>query len=218
MLRYLLDGGMCMWPLLGLSIVGLAVVFDRWRVFNLASVDTSVMRRLILHLVAAGKVDDAVRLCEETKGPVAAILLVGLDRYRKLLRLRRSKDEIELSVTRSMQDYAPHVIGALEKRVGLLLMVGSVSPLVGMLGTVTGMIKAFAAMASAGALQGSVVAGGIAEALITTAAGLIIAVPAVIFYNVFITKLDQYTAKIEESVTEFVDFIHLEAPKPESAG
>ena len=209
MLKYMLDGGSMMWPLLALSIVGLAVVLERWRVFQLASRDTSAMRRMVFQLMASGKVDDAIRLCEETRGPVAAVLLVGLTRYKKLMTLSREKGEVEESVSKSMGDYAPHVIAALDKRISLLLLVGSSAPLLGMTGTVTGMIKAFSAMSSAGALQGSVVAGGIAEALITTAAGLLIAVPAVIAYNFFTTRLDQLTIRIEEAANELVSYIHL---------
>lgn len=210
MLKYMLDGGPLMWVLLALSILSLAVIIDRWRVFKIADVDTSVMRRMILELLAASKPGDAIRLCEETRGPVAAILLVGIDRYDKLLKQGRKKEEIEASVSSSMEDYAPHVLSALEKRVNFLLLVGSIAPLLGMTGTVTGMIRAFAGMAEAGgSLQGSVVAGGISEALITTATGLLIAVPAVVFYNIFSNKVDQFTLKIEESATELVDSIHL---------
>jgi biopolymer transport protein ExbB len=209
MLKYMLDGGSMMWPLLALSIVGLAVMLERWRVFQLASKDTSAMRRMVFQLLSSGKVDDAIRLCEETRGPVAAVLLVGLGRYKKLLALQRGKSEIEESISKSMGDYAPHVIAALDKRISLLLLVGSSAPLLGMTGTVTGMIRAFSAMSSAGALQGSVVAGGIAEALITTAAGLLIAVPAVIAYNFFSTRLEQLTIRIEEAANELVSYIHL---------
>ena len=81
MLKYMLEGGPLMWVLLGLSMLGLGVIIDRWKVFRSADVDTSVMRRMILQLLSAGKTDDAIRLCEETRGPVAAILLVGIDRY-----------------------------------------------------------------------------------------------------------------------------------------
>jgi biopolymer transport protein ExbB len=209
MLKYMLDGGSMMWPLLALSIVGLAVVLERWRVFQLAGQDTSAMRRMVFQLMGAGKIDDAVRLCEETRGPVAAVLLVGLSRYKKLSAMQRAKSEIEESVSKSMGDYAPHVIASLDRRISLLLLVGSSAPLLGMTGTVTGMIRAFGAMSSAGALQGSVVAGGIAEALITTAAGLLIAVPAVIAYNYFSTRLEQMTIRIEESANELVAYIHL---------
>ncbi len=209
MLKYMLDGGPMMWPLLALSIVGLAVALERWHIFQLASQDTSAMRRMVFQLLASAKVDDAIHLCEETRGPVAAVLLVGLNRYKKLIALGREKAEVEDSVSKSMGDYAPHVIAALDKRISLLLLVGSSAPLLGMTGTVTGMIRAFAAMSAAGALQGSVVAGGISEALITTAAGLLIAVPAVIAYNYFSTQLEHVTIRIEESANELASYIHL---------
>jgi biopolymer transport protein ExbB len=212
MLEYILTGGMMMWVLLALSTVGLAVVIDRWRVFRLAGVDTTDMERNILQLLAEGKDEEAARVCGDARGPVAAVLMVGLKRYRRLKSLGRSGEEIEGSVSKSMQDYAPHVTSELEKRVNLLLMVGSVAPLVGMSGTVLGMIKAFAAMSQAESLAGGVVAGGISEALVTTAAGLLIAVPAVVFYNVFSNKLDRCVLRIEDSATALVDFLHLQRP------
>lgn len=205
-----MDGGAMMLPLLVCSIVGLAVGLERWKVFRVAGRDTSVLRRMILQLLRAGKPDDAIRLCEETKGPVAAVLLVGLNRYRRLVGGGRGKAEVEASVGRAMSEYAPHVVTSLEKRVGVLLTVGSAAPLLGMTGTVTGMIRAFTAMSQAGALQGTVVASGIAEALITTAAGLLIAVPAVVLYNMLVNRLEQFTLTIETAANELVDFIHLQ--------
>lgn len=213
MLKYMLDGGPLMWPMLIQSIVALAVFFERQRVFRLAAADTTVMRKMIYQLIAADKTEDAVRLCEETKGPVAAILLVGLTRYAKLKKSGRAQAEIEASVSQCMQDYAPHVINALEKRVGLLLAIASTAPLLGMTGTVTGMIKAFGAMAGAGALSGGLVAAGIAEALITTAAGLLIAVPTVVAYNVMVNKVEQHTLIIEDAASEMINFIHLQSVK-----
>jgi len=217
MMKYMIEGGMLMWPMLLESIIGLAVIIDRWTVLKKAATDTSVLRTLIRQLLIEGKVEDAIRLCEETRGPVAAVLLVGLERYQEMLRLGRPRDEIAESVSRCMGDYAPHVLSALSRRVSLLLMIGSTAPLLGMTGTVTGMIKAFNAMAGAGALSGSVVAAGIAEALITTAMGLLIAVPAVFAYNMFNSRVEDHTARIEEAVTEFVDFIHLRGVPSQNA-
>lgn len=210
MLKYLLEGGPLMWALLSLSILSLGVIIDRWKVFKMAEVDTTGMRKKLRQLLSTGELDGAMDACRETRGPVAATLLVGLDRYARLIRIGRQKSDIEASVASTMEDYAPHAINAVEKRVNLLLLVGSTSPLIGMTGTVTGMISAFQGMAAAGgALQGDIVAEGIGEALITTAAGLLIAVPAVIFYNIFSNKVDQLTLSLEESATELVDFIHL---------
>jgi biopolymer transport protein ExbB len=209
MLEYILDGGLMMWILMVLSVVGLAIILERWQVFKIAGADSSAMPRMVRQMLSEGNVGDAVKICEEKRGPVAAVLLVGLIRYRQLLGMDKPQREIEESVSGSMQDYAPHVISLLERRLGLLLMVGSVSPLVGMCGTVLGMIRAFKAMAEAESLGGGVVAAGISEALITTAAGLLIAVPAVIFYHIYSTRVEKHTLTIEESASELVDFIHL---------
>jgi len=208
MLRYILNGGPLMWVLLVLSTLGLAIIIDRWKTFRLADMDTSTLRKSVRKLLSEGKVDEAIGLCREMRGPVAAILFVGLIRYQKLLKIGAAREELDTSVSESMQDYAPHVISALEKRVSLLLMVGSISPLIGMTGTVLGMIKAFGAMATQG-LGGQIVAAGMKEALITTAAGLLLAVPAVVFYNFFSNKVEQHTLRIEEAASELVEFIHL---------
>ncbi len=212
MLEYILNGGLMMWGLLTLSVIGLAIIIERWRVFRAAETDSDPMRSAIREDLREGRIEAALEACRETKGPVAALLTVGLNRYRTMLALGKVQEEIEQSVARSMEEFTPRVLSELEKRVGMLLMVGSVSPLIGMCGTVLGMIRAFTAMAQAESLGGGVVAAGISEALITTAAGLLIAVPAVVFYYVFNNRIERHTLTIEEAATELVDFIHLRGP------
>jgi biopolymer transport protein ExbB len=153
--------------------------------------------------------------CRRHRGPVAAVLLTGLAKFRALRRRRRGTAEIELTVSKTMEDYAPRVLGTLEKRMNLLILIGSISPILGMTGTVTGMIKSFNVMAAAGGLQATQVAGGISEALITTAAGLIIALPAIVSYNLFHRKVDAVAQDIEETITGLIDFISLSLdPEP----
>jgi len=212
MLEYILNGGLMMWGLLVLSVLGLAIILERWQVFKAAEVDTAALGEGVREQLVAGQIESALGCCRTAKGPVAALLLVGLNRYRTMLAMGKLPEEIEKSVSRSMEEFAPRVVNDLEKRVGLLLMVGSVAPLVGMCGTVLGMIRAFNAMAQAESLGGGVVAAGISEALITTAAGLLIAVPAVVFYYVFTNRIERHTLAIEEAATELVDFIHLRGP------
>lgn len=210
MLEYILDGGIMMYPLVLCSVVALAVIVDRWRAFRLAEVDTTELREEVLELLNEGKIDEAIGACERFRGPVAAVLMVGLHRFRKLAQMGRSPSEIETNVTKAMGDYVPHVMGVLEKRLWVLSMVASIAPLLGMTGTVTGMIRSFTAMAEMGGLEGNVVAAGISEALITTAAGLLIAMPAALFYHFFTRKVEQYVLDIEESGTKLIDFITLE--------
>ncbi len=209
MLQYIIDGGYVMVGLIACSIVALAVIIDRVRAFNIASIDANALRYRVIELLEQNQVDDAIAECERFKGPVAAVLLVGLHKFRRLMQLNRPVAEIEGNVTRTMSDYAPHVIEALEKRMNLLTLIATVSPLLGMTGTVTGMIGAFTVMAEMGMDAGGVGA-GIAEALITTAAGLLIAIPAVVAHSIFSRKVDRYWLAIEESSTELIDFITLE--------
>ena len=208
MLKHILDGGPIMLPLLILSIVAITVIIDRIRVFRLAQADTSSLRETIITQLEEGQVEDAIRECEEHKGPVAAVLMVGLVKYRKLMKRGRSLTEIEANVNKTMADYAPHVIEALEKRMNLLAMIGMVSPLLGMTGTVTGMIASFGTMSSG--LDAGAVSVGISEALVTTAAGLIVAIPAVVAHNIFGKKVDRFILDIEESATDLIDYITLE--------
>lgn len=209
MLEYLIDGGWLMIPLVLCSIVSLSVIADRIRAFRLAESDTAELRREVNAQLDAGKVEQAMETCRRHRGPVAAVLLAGLNKFRLLRRRGRSVAEIELTVSKTMEDYAPRVLGTLEKRMNLLILVGSISPILGMTGTVTGMIKSFNVMAAAGGLQATMVAGGISEALITTAAGLIIALPAIIAYNLFHKRVDAFAEEIEETITGLIDYISL---------
>ena len=211
MLEYIIDGGWIMFPLVALSVLALAVIIDRVRAYRVASVDSDSLRDSVLDLLQQGRVDEAIAACERFKGPVAAVLLVGLHKYRRLKDRGRMPSEIEGNVNQTMSDYAPHVVEALEKRLNLLTLIAAVSPLLGMAGTVVGMIKAFTVMAKQG-LDANAVAGGISEALITTAAGLLIAIPAVVAHNIFSRKVERYVLDIEESATELIDFITLDQP------
>lgn len=209
MLEYILDGGTMMLPLLACSIIGLAVILDRMRAFRLAEGDTSALREEVLRALAEKDFERAEKACGQQPGPVAAVLLVGINKYRRLVELGKSETEIEVSVNKSMEDYAPHVMEALERRLNLLILIASIAPLLGMTGTVTGMIRSFNSMAGAAGLEGGAVAAGISEALITTAAGLLVAIPCVVFYNFYSKRVDRFVLAIEESAAELIDFITL---------
>jgi len=209
MLEYILDGGLLMYPLVACSIVALAVMIDRIRAFRGADTDIHGLREWVAKCLDDGKVDEAVDACRQYHGPVAAVLLAGLDRYRKLKARGRAVIEIETNVKETMEDYAPHAMEPLESRLNLLSMIGSIAPLLGMTGTVTGMIASFNSMAEMGGMDAGGVAAGIAEALITTGAGLLIAVPAVVAYNVFAKKIDRYVLEIEQTMRDLLDFISL---------
>lgn len=208
MLEYILDGGICMWPLMACSLIAMAALIDRMRVFRQVSFDNFALREKVSECLSAGQLNDAVEICKAARGPVAAVLLVGLDKYRRLLRNGRSLAEIEANVSKTMEDYATHALEPLERRLNLLTMMATIAPLLGMTGTVTGMINAFTSMATQG-VDAEGVASGIGEALITTAVGLFIAMPAAAGYNIFMKRIDKLILEIELTTNEVMDLITL---------
>lgn len=210
MLEFIFDGGFLMYPILLASILGFAVIIDRVCAFRTAGRDNEGLRTRVLTALTEGRFDDAAGECVSVGGPVAAVLLVGIQKFLKLKDSGRGMGEISAIVKTSMEDYAPRIIGTLDRNIGILPIVASLSPLLGMTGTVTGMIGSFNAMASATTLEATTVSAGISEALITTAAGLLVAMPAVIAYNIFSRKVDAYTSDIENACTALVDFIALD--------
>ena len=212
MLEQLLKCGFMIIPLIVLSVFAAAIIIDRLRAYKVADeIDTQTLFTNICNNLEADNIAKAISACEESKGPTAAVLLTGLYRYQLLRERGTTRKEIERNVNKVMEEYAPQVREGLEKRLNMLLMIASVAPLLGMTGTVTGMIRSFDMMSGMGGLDAGAVAGGIAEALITTATGLIVAVPAVIFYYNFSRKVESYTVDLEKRASEMVDFIHLYA-------
>lgn len=210
MLEFIFDGGFLMYPITLASILGFAVIIDRYCAFRTAARNNEGLRTRVLAALNEGRFDDAVNECTTVGGPVAAVLLLGIQKFLKLKDTGRNMGEVSAIVKTSMEDYAPRIIGTLDRNIGVLPIVASLAPLLGMTGTVTGMISSFNAMASATTLEATTVSAGISEALITTAAGLLVAMPAVIAYNIFSRKVDAYTADIENVCTSLVDFIALD--------
>ena len=132
MLEHIIDGGTIMIPLVLLSILAFAVIIDRMRAFKVAEQDVQSLRKAVTDHLYSGNVDDSIEACEKSSGPVAAVMIVGLQKFRKLLNLKKPMNEIEISVNKAMGDYAPHVVETLEKRMNLLTMIAAVAPLLGM--------------------------------------------------------------------------------------
>jgi len=207
MLEYIRDGGALMVPLLFLSVMTVAIIIDRWRAFVAATEDTDRVCGEVTQALEADDLPTAIEACKSAKGPLAAVVLTGLGKYRHLRLKQRGAVEIETVVTKVMEDYAPHAMATLEKRFNLLVLIASVSPLLGMTGTVTGMIRSFNKMADTAGLDPGAVAGGISEALLTTAAGLLIAIPALVAYNLLSKRADAHLMRIEQMIGNVLDFI-----------
>ncbi len=190
-----IKGGICMHPLLLCAVLGLVLIIERlWTLWR-ARIDT---RNLMIEVVRALRQEGpraAMNACESTRGPVANMLHAGL------LRVHRGPEAVEKAI---------HTAGSVEMAFlerGLLALatISNVAPLLGFLGTVTGMIKAFAAIAAAEQVSAKIVARGIEEALITTAAGLMIAVPVSAFYAYFVLAIDRFVLEMEGASSELVD-------------
>ena len=210
MLETIIKGGSMMVPLMLQSVLAVAVALDRWLAFSRNDrVDSRSLRSKVLERLAAGRVDEAAALCASTPGPVAAVMLAGLQAYAKFQAITVGRpDTCRALVEDAMENAAQTAGGAINKRLGVLSFVAGSAPLLGMLGTVTGMISAFAGMA-VGGVSNETVSAGISEALITTAAGLIISLIAVVPYHYFTARAGAVEAEMVESASELLDFITL---------
>ena len=209
MLRHILEGGPLMIPLVICSLVSLAVVYDRWLAFSAnRKVDTRALRAKIGSLLRGNKVTEAIQECENSRGPIASVLLAGLRSYHQLHEKGESSETMRLVVGEVMSEYGAQAMSVVNKRLDVLTTIATAAPLLGMTGTVTGMIASFAGLAEAGSMGGGgEVAAGISEALVTTAVGLIVALFAVIPQSVFNRWSDEIELEIDEVSTEFAEHI-----------
>lgn len=191
LLQLFADGGEFMYPLILCSLLAFGVIIAKGYTLWAAHRRSREILERVGQLGRQGKLDEAVRLAAETPGPVAAILVSGL---RRVFDQRVSGRDIEKAVKTT----GAIELGFLERGLIVLATVSNVAPLLGFLGTVAGMISAFGAIAEAGQVEASLVAGGIKVALITTATGLIIAIPVNIGYNFFVTRIDVLIRDMEE--------------------
>lgn len=206
MLEHIINGKIMMIPLVICSLVSLAVVYDRWFAFKAnRQIDTRSLRTKVLGHLRAGNIDAATEECIAAKGPLASVLLAALRSYQQLKDKGESAETMRLVVGQVMDDYSAQSMHVVNKRLDVLTTIGTAAPLLGMTGTVTGMIASFAGLAESS--DNSVVAEGISEAMITTAAGLIIALFAVIPQSVFNRWSDEIELEIEEANSELIEFI-----------
>jgi biopolymer transport protein ExbB len=189
MWSYFVKGGPVMWPLLLLSVLGITVAIWRWLALRQATRNVPALMRELRAKLVAGDVPGAIAACESVGGPVAAIVKSGL------LRHGRPKDEVEMG----LQDASAHELSVLERGLPILATIATIAPLLGFLGTVTGMINSFDALAEVGLNNPAAVASGISEALITTAAGLIIAIPVQMAYNYLVTRVNDLVRSMESA-------------------
>lgn len=198
MIELIVSGGPVMIPLLFCSVVAVAVGLERiWFLWR-TKVDTEDLMEDIQLSLGQGKVLEAMQLAKKARGPVAAVLSGGIAYYD------RDKDEIK----NHMEEIGKLEIYKMEKRMNVLDVIIGIAPLLGLLGTVTGIIKSFNVLAALeGISQPSALSAGIAEALITTAAGLIIAIPTMAVYSYLNSIIDRNITEMNKRSSELVELL-----------
>lgn len=197
MVQYFVDGGWAMWPIAFLLVFGVAIALERLYTLSRAAIDAEAFFQQLEQALRAGGAKQAAQLCSETRGPVASVIHAGL------LRLHRGIDNVE----KAIENAGAVEMAFLERGLVWLSTVANLAPMFGFLGTVSGMIHAFQAIKEAGDVEPTLVAGGISEALITTAAGLIVGIPIQFCYNFFASRIDKIIADMQEHTAGFIDVL-----------
>jgi len=211
-MKYMLDGGIFMWPILILGVLALGVIIERYRSLKMLSTDSDALRRDVLDLLQADRVEEALDRCNEAQGPVAAILGAGLRKLLVLKKLNWDPGKIEEQVVKAMDDYGVHVTAALERHLPVLATVSSVAPMLGFLGTVQGMVISFQdivdQMGKTNIVESA--AAGIMTALLTTVLGLVVGIPAFTAFNYYTSVINRFVLDVEGSASELIEAVTLQ--------
>ena len=190
----LLRGGWVMAPLILCAFVAVAVMIERSLVLSRAAKDDDALVDAVRGLLERGSDDEALALCQRTPGAAAKVVAAGVKNRR------RSPESLE----RALQEAALREIAPLNVRLGILDTIITLSPLLGLLGTITGMIQSFNVVATAsGASAAPAITGGVAEALIATASGLAVAIVTLPVYNHLTETVREIASTLERRATEF---------------
>ncbi len=201
MWEFIVKGGPIMGLIIVCSIMAFAVFLERIWYLRAAKIDTKKFMQEISKKVKNNKVMQALDMCNITKGPIARILKSGIMKY----------DRTRQDIKQAIEDAGIHEVPLLEKNLSVLATIAHISPLLGLLGTVVGMLKSFQvieekAMSMVPINPGDL-AGGIWEALITTVAGLSVAIPVYVAYNYLVSRVDNFVLDMEKSATELVNLL-----------
>lgn len=198
---FMQKGGPIMWPILLCSVVAFAIVIERLLRLRQEQIDTRSFMEQISKSLKRNKIMEALDLCDRTGGPIAAILKAGI------LKHDRGRNEIREAI----EDASIHEVPRLERNLPVLATVAHVAPLLGLLGTVTGLVAAFQVIESKATALNPVnpgdLAGGIWEALLTTVFGLVVAIPTYVAYNYLVSRVDGFVLDMERSATDLLNIL-----------
>jgi len=193
--------------LLAMSAWSIGVMLDRWMTFRTARRQSLQFAPLVAGALREGKLDEAIRVAERSKrSHLAKVVTAGLQEFRAHEQLEEISGEKVEASRRALERAQAITHTELERGLSGLATIGATAPFVGLLGTVIGIIDAFAEIQSAQTTGFSAVAGGISEALVTTALGLTVAIPAVMMYNYFTAKIKAFDVEMDNSSSELVDY------------
>lgn len=200
MLELITAGGLLMIPILLCSVVVVAICIERLYTLNAKKISPPHLLATVWQQLKADQLDTARLKTLRQSSPLGRILAAGLSNAY------HGRDVMKESI----QEAASHVVHELERYLNTLGTIAAVTPLLGLLGTVMGMIKVFAEIMTQGTGNASVLAGGISEALITTAAGLSVAIPALVMHRYFVGRIDGIVVELEQETIKLVDALHSE--------
>lgn len=193
----LIKGGLLMVPIGICSVLAVAIVLERLIMLRQPRVISPDVLRKVESYLQEGAIAEALEVCRRRASAATRVLHAGIANHLK------PKSEIKEII----EDAGRHEVPSLERYLGVLGTIASISPLLGLLGTVTGMIKVFNVIAVQGVGHPGALAGGISEALITTAAGLAVAIPSLVFHNYFISKADAFIIEMEKASLRMLDIL-----------
>jgi len=197
MLNLIFQGGPLMWLILLLGIIAVGVFLERWFYLHRAQINTADFLNGIRNALGRGNVIESIALCDETPGPVPQVVKAGINNRD------RSREEI----SEGLQDVAHSEVARLERRLVVLATIAQIAPLLGFLGTVLGMIQMFRVMQEAQLPSPGQLAGGVWTALLTTAGGLVVAVPTYVAYNYLVSRVQHLVLDMEKAANEMVSLL-----------
>ena len=195
--KFIEGGVLWMTPVALCLIIGLAICIERILTLNLSTTNTKKLLTQLDQALSAGNVEEAKNICKATRGPIASIMFQGLDRVEEGAEI----------VEKSVVSYGSVQMGLLERGLVWISLFIALAPMLGFLGTVVGMIQAFDDIAAAGDISPQIVANGIKVALLTTTAGLVVAIILQIFYNYIVSKIDSIVNNMENASISFMDIL-----------
>ena len=201
MFELIQKSGAIIYPIILCSIIAFGIILERLYYLRKIKIDAVAFMNNIEAALKRNKIAEAVKICEDTPGPIARIIKAGLFKH----------DRPRQEMREAIEDAGQQEVPRLEKYIKILATIAHISPLLGLLGTVTGMAKAFQVIqmktVALNPVNTADLAGGIWQALLTTAAGLIVAIPAIVAYHYLVSKVQDFVLEMERSATELINMM-----------